>query len=334
MIMLTPNADSTYTATLMGGVNATFTNGVASENNQNFTFNSLQRGGPISLGNRYFIASSGSLSLAISQTNSGFTATSGNVSGAIKLAGAFPDTRQALLKPGQARAAQSNDDSGSSASLSGQIIGTYTAVLVPKDSPAPPALPLALPSAQGANSPIPLPDQNRTTTNTVTPPQPGGVSVRERQRADAAFSRGQYYAAMPVYRQLADAGDSTAMAAIGTMYEMGGEGVPKDIRQAAQWHLKAAEAGNSAAMQTIGLDYFAGEGVPKDYAKAAYWLKPAAEAGQPTAMGALGVLYGYGQGVPKDLKQAAFWLRKAAATGDQTTREESLRQLQRLGLSQ
>jgi len=162
----------------------------------------------------------------------------------------------------------------------------------------------------------------------LTPNQEG--SIQERQRAEAAFRRGQYYAAMPIYRQLADAGDSSAMAAVGTMYEKGGEGVPKDIRQAVQWHLKAAEAGNSAAMQTIGLDYMSGDGMPQDYAKAAYWLQQAADAGQPMAMGAIGVLYRYGRGVPKDLKQAAFWLRKAAATGDETAKQ----QLQQMGLGQ
>ncbi len=156
--------------------------------------------------------------------------------------------------------------------------------------------------------------------------------IAQRQRADAAFGRSQYYAAMPVYQQLADAGDSTAMAAIGTMYEKGGEGVPKaHIRKAAQWHLKAAEAGNSAgdADHRARLS-MVGEGVPQDYAKAALWLGQAAEAGQIMAMGAIGVLYGYGRGVPKDREKAAFWLRKAARAGDPTARQ----QLQKLGLSQ
>jgi uncharacterized protein len=154
--------------------------------------------------------------------------------------------------------------------------------------------------------------------------------IRERQKADAAFGRNQYYAAMPVYRKLADEGDATAMAAIGTMYERGGEGVAKDVRLAAQWHMKAAEAGDSAAMQTIGLDYMVGDGVPQDYPKAALWLEKAAEAGQIQAMGAIGVLFAYGRGVPKDLEKAAFWLRKAAREGDPTAKQ----QLQKLRISQ
>ena len=153
------------------------------------------------------------------------------------------------------------------------------------------------------------------------------ISVRK--AADAAFRRKAYYEALPLYRQLADAGDASAMTAIGTMYETGGNGLPMDVNQAAQWQLKAAEAGNSDGMRTIGLDYFAGVGVPKDYDKAAFWLRKAADAGQPMAMGALGVLYRYGRGVPKDVNQAVFWLRKAAATGDPNAQQ----QLRELGAS-
>ena len=147
------------------------------------------------------------------------------------------------------------------------------------------------------------------------------------ERADAAFSRGTYYAAMPLYKQLADAGDSTAMAAIGTMYDRGGEGVPKDIRQAAQWTLKAAQAGNTAAMQTIGLDYMIGDGIAQDDSQAAHWLQGAADAGQVMAMGALGFLYEKGRGVPKDLTLAVNWYRKAAAAVDNIAQQS----LQRLG---
>jgi Caspase domain/Sel1 repeat len=194
------------------------------------------------------------------------------------------------------------------------------------------------PKPPTTNSSGPAMEPSQTPANSIPPPampsqkSPLGepVSIRARQAADRAFSSHQYYAAMPVYQQLADNGDSSAMGAIGTMYELGGEGVPKDIRIAAQWHLKAAEAGNSASMQSIGLDYMVGDGVPKDYAKAAYWLEKGAEAGQPMAMGAVGVLYGYGRGVPKDLGKAAYWLRKAAATGDAVAKE----QLQKLGLNQ
>lgn len=167
----------------------------------------------------------------------------------------------------------------------------------------------------------------------LSPPKLTPELIRERQEADAAFTRGQYYAAMPIYQKLADAGDSTAMAVIGTMFEHGGEGVPKDIWQAFQWHLKAAKAGDSAAMQTIGLDYLVGDGVNKDPAKAADWLEKAANFGQPMAMGTIGVLYGYGRGVPKDLAKAEFWLKKAIASGDPLVQRTSEQQLQKLGLS-
>jgi hypothetical protein len=167
----------------------------------------------------------------------------------------------------------------------------------------------------------------------LSPPKLTQELIRERQEADAAFTRGQYYAAMPIYRKLADAGDATAMAVIGTMFEHGGEGVPKDITEAAKWHQKAAEAGDSAAMQTIGLDYLIGDGVEKDPAQAAQWLEKAANFGQPMAMGTIGVLYGYGRGVHKDLAKAEFWLKKAIASGDPLVQRTSEEQLQKLGLS-
>jgi hypothetical protein len=151
--------------------------------------------------------------------------------------------------------------------------------------------------------------------------------VATQEKAEAYFRRGAYYAALPLYKQLADSGNAEAMAAIGTMYELGGSGVPKDIRVAAQWHLKAAEGGDSAAMQSIGLDYLVGEGVPQDDAQAARWLQPAAEAGQVMAMGAFGFLYEKGRGVPKNLNQALVWYRKAAAQGDETAKGN----LKRLG---
>lgn len=316
-IILTPNAGSTYTATFTGaGLMATFTNGTASANDQVFTFNSLQQGRTAALlDGKYFVASGGSLTLSVNQTNSGATASTGNVSGSVNLVGTASETRP---KPAYGRAAPPNDAPFASAKLSGQIIGTYTAMLVPKDMPVPPTAPVV---SSGLQIPAPAASLPR-------PAAAAPVSIRERQMAETAFRRGQYYAAMPVYRRLADEGDSTAMANVGTMYELGGEGVPKDLRQAAQWHLKAAEAGNPAAMQTIGLDYMVANGVPLDYAKAAEWLQRAAEAGQPMAMGAIGVLYAYGRGVPKNLDQAAFWLRKAAAAGDETAKQ----QLQKLGI--
>lgn len=62
---------------------------------------------------------------------------------------------------------------------------------------------------------------------------------------------------------------------LGMMYDRG-QSVPQNYRQAAQWHTKAAEAGNASAQFTLGTKYFLGQGVPENYVLAHLWLNLAA----------------------------------------------------------
>jgi len=56
------------------------------------------------------------------------------------------------------------------------------------------------------------------------------------------------------------------------MYQEG-KGTEKDVKQATDLVLKAAEAGNGFALEKAGNMYFEGQGVSKDYVKAAeYYL--------------------------------------------------------------
>ena len=70
------------------------------------------------------------------------------------------------------------------------------------------------------------------------------------------------------YRLAVQAGDSSAMDALGQAYEAGSIGLPRDPLRAAQLFNDAAEAGNPAAMRHLAALYRAGVGVPKDQAKA------------------------------------------------------------------
>jgi len=124
-----------------------------------------------------------------------------------------------------------------------------------------------------------------------------------------------YTKALEWYLKAAEAGNSTAMNNIGWMYQKV-QGFPKDYTKALEWYLKAAEAGNSSAMNNIGRMYQEGEGVTKDSSKAPEWYRKAAEAGNSSAMYNLGWMYGKGQGVPKDYTKALEWYRKAAEGGD------------------
>ncbi len=76
---------------------------------------------------------------------------------------------------------------------------------------------------------------------------------------------------------------------------------------------EAAEQGNAAAQDNLGVLYEDGKGVPKDYAQAATWFRKAAEQGNAPAQTNLASLYYLGLGVPRDYAQAYFWISLAAS---------------------
>jgi len=88
--------------------------------------------------------------------------------------------------------------------------------------------------------------------------------------------------------------------------------VKKDLKQAAQWYTRAAEAGFSRAQYNIAAMYETGDGVPQDYVKAAEWYQKAAEQGHGLSQNYLGTLYHQGKGVPQDFVKAYMWYNLAA----------------------
>ena len=110
----------------------------------------------------------------------------------------------------------------------------------------------------------------------------------------------------------AEQGDAAAMSLLGYIYETG-EGVPKDLVEAARWLRLAAKQGNAEAQFGLGLMYGTGKGVPKDVVEAARLFRLAAEQGNATAQLSLGFMYALGQGVPKDDVQAYAWVNIGAA---------------------
>lgn len=130
--------------------------------------------------------------------------------------------------------------------------------------------------------------------------------------------------------EAAEQGDAAAQYRLAHLYYMG-EGVPKDVVEAANWCRKAADQGLAAAQCDLGALYDHGEGVPKDscqaaiwYRKAAeqysgeeaaFWYRKAAEQGDADAQYLIGSLYDNGEGVPKDAGEAANWYRQAAEQG-------------------
>jgi TPR repeat protein len=119
--------------------------------------------------------------------------------------------------------------------------------------------------------------------------------------------------AVELYRQAADAGSSTAMANLGSMYERGRGGLRKDEAKAADLYRKAADGGDSMAMYSLGQMYEHGRGgLPKDDAKAAALYRQASDLGDWRAMDSLAVMYASGRGVTEDQTKAEELHLKAA----------------------
>jgi uncharacterized protein len=142
----------------------------------------------------------------------------------------------------------------------------------------------------------------------------GAATAGPLEDGQAAFGRGDYAAAMPLLRPLAEEGNAVAQYQIGVMYALG-IGAPQDHAQSLAWRRKAADHGYAIAQFSIGLTYQKGDGAPQDYAQALVWYRKAADQGYAAAQSRLGDLYGLGLGAPQDFEQALVWYGKAADQG-------------------
>lgn len=107
--------------------------------------------------------------------------------------------------------------------------------------------------------------------------------------------------------QAAENDDGIAQVSVANMYEHG-LGVPRDLRQAFNWYQRAANNGYPEAMSILGTLYLEGSIVKQDYEKALLWLIGAAEKGDAIAQQKLAVMYADGLGADKDLVQAYAWI--------------------------
>ncbi|KAA6182479.1 protein kinase [Thiohalocapsa marina] len=77
------------------------------------------------------------------------------------------------------------------------------------------------------------------------------------------------------------------------------------------WYKKAAEKGDSAAQNGLGLMYDEGVGVPMNDAEAVKWYLKAAEQGHPIAQFNLAQMYEHGEGTPKSQADADHWYKQS-----------------------
>ena len=100
--------------------------------------------------------------------------------------------------------------------------------------------------------------------------------------AKAAYARGDFAAAVKLYRRAADQGHADAANSLAIMY-FRGNGVPYDDTEAARWFLRAAELGDANAQRNIGNAYRFGQGMPKNEVLALMWFNLAIAHGNKRA---------------------------------------------------
>ena len=113
---------------------------------------------------------------------------------------------------------------------------------------------------------------------------------------------------------LAEKGDANAQFDLGWLYNYGGAGVEKDLKQSFLWHKKSAEQGHVEAQAHLAACYYWERGVKSNYEEAFKWFSKAAKSNKsPYSEGILGGMYLSGFGTKKDPVEALKWYRKSAA---------------------
>ncbi len=120
---------------------------------------------------------------------------------------------------------------------------------------------------------------------------------------------------MQWYRKLANLGVPTAEVLQGRENLTGYGGLPQNPQQALVWFLLADAQGSGAADASIGHMYLQGDGVPRDLTEAAKWLKKGANRGAPLALAYLGQLTANSEDAGKNEVEGLAMLYAARAQG-------------------
>ena len=112
-------------------------------------------------------------------------------------------------------------------------------------------------------------------------------------------------------RAEAEGGDGGAMWQLGAWYQLGRNGLTKDIAQARAWFERSAAARNPKGMACFGQSLLGGWGGPKDNVFGIMNLTQAAELGSEFGAYLIGwAFFSGGYGLPKDPVRARYWLKK------------------------
>lgn len=114
------------------------------------------------------------------------------------------------------------------------------------------------------------------------------------------------------YRDAAETSEyARAENYLGSLYYHGKGQIEQDFNEAVQWFRKAAEQGNTHALNNLGICYEEGAGVSRDYAMAKEYYKKSASGNHPSAANNLGYIYL----LEKNYEDAIRWFHLASALG-------------------
>lgn len=126
-----------------------------------------------------------------------------------------------------------------------------------------------------------------------------GVAGADVKQGVDAWSRGDYKAAVDIWRPLAAAGDADAQFNLGQAFKLG-RGVPANLPTATEWFRKAAVQGHNQAIDNYGLALFQ----DGKKAEALPWLEKSVARGERRAQLVLGTMFFNADGVPRDWVRA------------------------------
>ncbi len=129
-----------------------------------------------------------------------------------------------------------------------------------------------------------------------------------------------YAGAFKWLQKPAEQGDARAQGGLGYIYKIGAYNVPQNYAEALKWLSKGADQGDTFAQIHLGDMYYQGEGVAKDLEQAAHYIEKAATAGNVDAMRRYGMMYQEGTGVAQDNVEALHWFLTAVAHGNDISR--------------
>jgi TPR repeat protein len=139
-----------------------------------------------------------------------------------------------------------------------------------------------------------------------------------------AWMKGDYAAAVALWRPLAEKGDAEAQFNLAQAYRLG-RGVPINLAAAQTWYERAAESGHPNAQTMLGAMLFENG----NRTGGLRWLKRAAESGEASGLLMYGTALFNGDGVPQDPILGYAYVSRAAAKGLPAARD-TLAQMDRI----